>query len=103
MLKCLLIKSALLQSILTAGTVVLLPTTISVLLGLINSSEEVMNTAPSDNLLGLGPTLGGAMAAVAILLVLVVVILAAFLLFCRRKSKTTVSNGIPNIHREESK
>ena len=60
-----------------------------------------MSTAPPDNLQGLGPSLGGAMAAVVILLVLIVVILSAFLLFCRRK--TTVSNGIPNIHREQSK
>ena len=62
-----------------------------------------MSTAPSDNLQGLGPSLGGAMAAVAFLLVLIVVILAALLLFRKRKSKTTVSNGITNLHREESK
>ena len=62
-----------------------------------------MSTAPSDNLQGIGASLGGAMAAVAILLVLIVVILAAFLLFRKRKSKTTVSNGILNIHGEESK
>ena len=81
-----------------------LPTTISVsFLGLINSPEEVMSTAPSDNLQGLGPSLGGVMAAVVILLALVVVILAALLLFRKRKSKTTVSNGILNIHGEESK
>ena len=94
--------SALLQNIVTAGIVVRLPTTISVLL-LGNSSEEVVSTLPSDNLQELGASLEGAMAAVVILMVLVVVILAAFLLFRKRKSETTVSNRTPIIHREESK